>query len=350
MPPLYWLEQEDELSSANLTVLAETVDPTDDGNLVWDTFLPRRDVDSVVLNTQTTSRMRPTADRREWNQRPRKSALRLPKRGELEMTPIEASFSIREREIQRLRERVGNNQQAFRDLIGADVPARTVAITEEVWRRVEVDAWTSWGLGQVTVKNPQDGSTITVSYGFAAERYTTAPTAWNDAGVNAYDLLLIWLAEQRSLVGAVEGVMLRQATFNAIQADAPNSIGTSVPRLTLRQLEERIQDELGSAFRFVINERTLDLYTDGGATLSTVKLWPSQRVAVIPAGGIIGNTDIAPVHRGFDFSEADRATDVNGVRCFSEIEANGRGYTVEAQLNAFPNPNENKLGVINAGV
>lgn len=350
MPPLNWMEEEAELTSAALTVLAQTVDPTDDGQLLWDTFMPRDDVDSVELKNITTTTFRPTADRREWNQRPRKSIVRLPKRAELEMTPIEASFSIREREMQKLRERVGRNQELLRELIGISVPERTIGITKECYNRVEVDAWTAWSLGQVTVKNPQDGSTITVSYGFGGTHYLTAGTAWNNGGVNAYDLLLVFLADARAVIGNVSGVMLRQATFNAIQADAPNAIGTSVPRLTLRQIEERIQDELGSDFRFAINERTLDLYADGGGALSSVKLWPTGRVAAIPAGGKIGTTAFAPVARAFDFADATNKIDVNGVSVFKEIEANGRGLTVEAQINAFPNPDANKIYVSNVGV
>jgi major capsid protein E len=350
MPPLNWLEEEEELSSAGLTVLAQTVDPTDNGELLWDTFLPREDVESVELKTITPSTFRPTADRREWEQRPRKSVLRLPKTAELEMTPIEASFSVREREMQKLRERVGPNQAALREIIGASIPDRTKAIVQEVYRRIEVDAWTAWALGQVTVKNPQDGSTITVSYGFSGTRYFNAPTAWNNGGVNAWDLLLVFLADARIQVGNIDGVMLRQATFNEIQKDAPNDIGTNTPRLTLRQMEQRIQDEIGSSFRFVINEKTLDLYTDGGATLSSVKLWPTGRVAAIPAGGRIGRTAFAPVGRAYEFANAENAIDVNGVNVFREIEGNGRGFTVEAQANAFPNPNENKLYVVNAGV
>jgi hypothetical protein len=350
MPPLNWLEEEEELTSAGLTVLAQTVDPTDNGELLWDTFMPRDDVESVELKTITPSTFRPTADRREWNQRPRKSVLRLPKTAELEMTPIEASFSIREREMQKLRERVGANAEALREMIGARVPERTIAITQEVYRRIEVDAWTAWSLGQVTVKNPQDGSTITVTYGFSGARYFNAPTAWNNGGVNAYDLLLAFLADARVKVGNFEGVMLRQATFNEIQKDAPNSFGEVVPRLTLRDLERRIQDELGTAFRFVINEKTLDLYTDGGATLSSVKLWPTGRVAVIPSGGRVGRTAFAPVGRAYDFANAENAIDVNGVNVFREVEGNGRGLTVEAQANAFPVPDENRLYVVNAGV
>jgi hypothetical protein len=355
MPPLNWIEEEAGLDSASLTVLAQEVNPTDDGELLWNTFMPRRDVDSTTLKSLTANTFRPVADRREWNQRGRKSIVRLPKTAELEMTPIEEGFTIGEYELQKLGERARGATsipEAIRNIIRVEVPQRTEDAAAAVYRRIELDAWTAWSLGQVTAKNPQNGDTLTVSYGFSASRMFNAPTAWNDAGVNAYDLLLAFLQDARALVGNVSGVMLRQATFNAIQADAPNAIGTNTPRLTQRALEERLEDELGSAFNFVINERTLDVKTDGGGTVSNVKVWATGRVAAIPAagGGIIGSMDFAPVIRAYEFANEDNGIDVNGVQAFRETENGGRSLTVEVQANAFPNPNENRIYVVNAGV
>jgi hypothetical protein len=219
------------------------------------------------------------------------------------------------------------------------------------YRRIEADAMTAWALGQISVKNPQDGSVTTVGLQMSASRYTTAATAWNDPTQNAYNNLMTWLDSATDLVGPIVGVMLRRATLLEIKADAPPAIpgGTE---LTMRQLEDRIEQERGSAFRFVINEDSLDFFTDGGLEVVRTKVWPSMRIAAIPEGETVGFTAFAPVVRAYELSRnaPTAGIDVRGQTVFYEQENGGRHLTVEAQVNALPVPNEQRIAVINVGV
>jgi hypothetical protein len=83
-----------------------------------------------------------------------------------------------------------------------------------------------------------------------------------------------------------------------------------------------------------------------------VKVWPAQHVAAIPAGNAIGSTAFAPVVRAWDLSSQspDAGVDVRGITIYHEIKNGGRELTVEGQFNPMPDPNEQKLYVIDAGV
>jgi hypothetical protein len=349
-----WLAQERKLTNASLTVRAQAISPNDEGRLLWDAFFPRRDVDSVKIGDVITNiDFRPVADRREWNTRGRMIPLRTPVTGRLEMVPIETFFKVAEREIQELEERTLGNEALFRQIIGATIPDRTDALAQANFRRIEIDAFTAWALGQVTVMDPVRGATSTVSYGFNSARYEVAGTAWNNGAVNAYNLFLAWLARATDLVGPISGVMLRLATLNEIKNDAPNPFSNVAGiALTRAQLEQRIQDELGSAFQFFVNENTQDIFTDGGIETVRTKVWPTGIIAAVPSGDQVGYTAFAPVARAFEVSRAtpEAKIDVRGQSVFIETGNNGRDLTVECQVNAFTVPNENRIAVVNAGV
>lgn len=354
MADFTWLAAEEDLSPTALTVRAQTVDPTDQGRLLWDGFMPRRDVETTKIASLSTLDIRLSADRREWNQRGRFIPLDTPPRKELEWVPIESYFTIEEKEINDLQQRVVGNQALFREIIQSRIPARTEMLAAANWRRLELDVFSAWATGAITSQDPQTGSTQVVDYGFEAARYTTAATAWDDGGENAYDLLLTWLETAIAAVGPIEGVMLRLATRNAIQVDAPNPMPGAATglKVMLPVLEQRIQDELGSPFRFFTNENTIQTFDNGGTARSTVKVWPAQTVAVVPAGLIVGNTAFAPVTRAFDISAQtpDAGIDVRGVTVYHEAGNAGRELTVEAQINPMPDPDEQKMYVIDAGV
>ena len=354
MPDFTWLAEEEELTAAALTVRAQLVDQTDQGRLLWDQFMPRRNVDQTKLSVLTTRDVRITSDRREWNTRGRFIPIFTPPRKEMEWIPIEAYFRVEEQEIQALMNEVRGNQALFRREIAARIPDRTdVAVTAN-YRRLELDVFSAWALGQITYMNPQTGVTTTVSYGFDAGRYQTAGTAWNDVGVNAYNEFMAWWEDAWEEMGALEGVMLRLATRNAIQADAPNPMPGAITGLTptLTQVEQRIQDETGRPFRFFVNENTVETFTDGGVARSTVKVWPAEKVAAIPAGFNLGNTAFAPVVRAYDISNQvpDAGIDVRGQTVYHEVGNGGRDLTIEAQFNPMPDPDEQRMFVIDAGV
>jgi hypothetical protein len=349
-----WLAQERKLTNAALTVRAQQISPNDEGRLLWDAFFPRRDVPSVKIgDIMNTIDFRPVADRREWNARGRLIPMRTPTSGRLEMIPIESFFKIGEREIQELEEATLGNEGVFRQVIGAQIPDRTDALAQANFRRVEIDAFTAWALGQVTVMDPVRGGTATVSYGFNAARYEVAGTAWNNGAVNAYNLFLAWLARAVDLVGPIQGVMLRLATLNEIKNDAPNPFSNVAGiALTRAQLEQRIQDELGSQFQFFVNENTQDIFTDGGIEVARTKVWPTGIIAAVPAGDQVGYTAFAPVARAFEVSRAtpEAKIDVRGQTVYLETGNAGRDLTVECQVNAFTVPNENLIATVNAGV
>jgi len=354
MPDFTWLAAEEALTPTALTVRAQTIDPTDQGRLLWDIFMPRRDVDQTKLASLSTQDVRISSDRREWNARGRYIPLLTPPTAELEWVPIEGYFKLEEKEINDLMNEVRGNQALFRSIVGARIPQRTDALAMANYRRLELDCMRAWANGEIISMNPQTGETFTVSYGFSGSRYTTAGTAWDDGGVNAYNLFLIWLQSAYEACGPLNGAMMRLATRNAIVADAPNAMAGAISGLlpTVAATELRIQDETGRPFRFFINENTLDTFDDGGIDRSTVKVWPAQKVAAVPAGNAVGSTAFAPVIRAYDISAQtpEAGIDVRGITVYHDIAGTGRELTVEGQFNPMPDPDEQKLFVIDAGV
>lgn len=345
---LTWLSELEDVSPGALTVRAQALSINDQGRLVWDVFFPREDVDSTKLSELTTTDFRPAADRREWNQRGRLIPLKTPSIKDLEMVPIEAYFTVDELEMQRLNERLLGNAELIREQIGVSIPRRTDGLVTSDYRRIEVDVFNAWANGEIAARDPQTGRIVTTSFGFPAARYTTAATAWNGA-VNAYDEFIAFLEAAQDEVGAIEGAVMRLATLNVIKADAPQP---DAIELTRAQLQQRVQDELGTAFRIVTLENTVEVFNDGGTATTQTKIWPAQKVAVIPAGTMVGTTKFAPVSRAFEVSRAEPEAqiDVRGVTVYHETANGGRELTVEAQVNAFPVPDEQKLFVIDAGV
>ena len=354
MPDFTWMAEAEELSPAALTVRAQTVDPTDAGRLLWDAFMPRRNVDQTKLASLSTRDVRIVTDRREWNARGRYVNLVTPPRRELEWIPIEGYFKLEEKELNDLLNEVRGNQELFRRIISARIPDRTDMLATANYRRLELDVFEAWTQGQITAMNPQTGVTFTVDYGFDANRYQTAATAWNDVGLNAYEEFLAWYADAFQAVGPLAGAMMRLATRNAIAEDAPNpAVGAPAGlRPTITQVEQRIQDELGMPFQFFLNESTMEPYADAGLARQTVNVWPAQVIAAVPAGFQVGTTAFAPVTRAYDLSNQvpEAGTDIRGQTVYHEVGNGGRELTIEAQFNPMPDPDERKLYVINVGV
>lgn len=344
-----WIEEVEELSSAALTVLAQTVSPNDDGRLLWDAFFPREDVDSVDLQDLFTTDDRPAADRREWNARGRLIPVITPEMRKMSMVPIEAYDTIAEKEIQKLMEGSFGNQQILMDQIGVRLPARAERLAMADYRRLELDAFHAWALGTIIQVNPQKGNTYTASFGFDSARYTTASPTWV-AAANAYDAFLAFLEDGIEAVGPIIGAVMRLATFREILADSPDlPMGV---KMTRAQLADRLQQDLGSPFQFYVLENTVDQFTDGGVTTAATKIWPAEQVAVVPQGTMVGRTAFAPVARAMELARQvpDARIDVKGVTVYREAANAGRQLTLEAQLNAMPIPNEQKCFVTDAGV
>lgn len=351
MADFSWLAKMDALSPAGLTVRAQTLSPNDGGRLRWDIFFPRVDVDSVNLEDIVTLDERPVADRREWNGPGRYIPLLTPDQRKMTIIPVEAYDKIGEYEMQRISEGAIGNQAIFQQVVGSRIPNRVDRLVMANYRRLEVDAFKAWATGTIVQRNPQDASkTFTASFGFNSARLQTAGTAWNDNSVNAYDEFLAWLQDAIDAVGPIQGVILRQATRAEIQKDAPDL--PNQVKMTRAQLEARVQDDLGSPFRFIEFEDSLDIYNDGGTATTRTKIWPAQKIAVIPASTSVGATAFAPVIRAFDLARQvpDAGIDLRGQTIFYDAQYVGKELEIQAQVNAMPVPDEAKVYVIDVGV
>lgn len=350
MSTFSWTNTIEELSPAALTVRAQTISPNDNGRLKWDMFFPRVNVDSVDLEDVTTLDYRPASDRREWNQRGRLIPIKTPTTRKVSIVPIEANYLWGEYELQKLNERTMGNAAIIADIMQATVPGRVDALAMANYRRLEVDAFTAWALGTITQRNPQNAAeTFAASFGFDAGRYQTAGTAWNDFGLNAYDELLDWLDDGISAVGAIRGIVSRRNFIKEVLADAPDLAGGV--KMTLVQLEQRIQDDLGSDFRFYPMEDTVEIFDDGGTATTSTKVWAAEKIAAVPAGTTVGNAAFAPVIRAMDIARQlpQAKIDTNGQTAFYEEHNGGRELTLEVQVNPIPVPDEQKMWIMDVG-
>lgn len=347
---LSWLAGEDSLTSAALTVRAQTISPNDVGRLYWPAFFPRVNVNSTRINDIVTIDFRPVADRREWNKRGRQVHLKTPDTRLAEMIPIESYFKVEEQEIQRLVEQTMGNEALFRSVIGARIPERTDSLVGANWRRLEIDAMSAWATGSIVVRDPQGAAADkTVSLGFAAARYLNT-AAWTALGADHYARFIAFMEDAIDMIGPVEGAVMRLGTFKAIQAAAPQGI-MAVP-LTRQQVQDRVSQDLGMPFSFMVIEDSHDVYTDGGLAVTRTKVWADQQVAAVPAGLQTGRTYFAPVARAYEIlaSAPDSGIDLNGNTVYREVANGAREATIECQVNALTIPDEQKVYVIDAGV
>lgn len=345
-----WTETVDDLSPAALTVRAQAVSPNDDGRLKWDTFFPRQAVDSVDLKDVTTLDYRPASDRREWNQRGRLIPIKTPTRREVSIVPIEGTYKWGEKELQKLAERTNGNAAIVAQIMQSSVPDRIMAIAKANYRRLELDTFEAWALGTVTQRNPQNAAeTFQASFGFDAGRYQTAGTAWNDDTLNAYDELLDWLDDAEDACGPIRGIVCRRNFVKEVLSDAPDLAGGA--QMTFVQLEQRISDDFGSAFRFYVMEDSVEVFTDGGTATTSTKVWAAEKIAAVPAMTTVGYAAFAPVIRAMDIARQlpQAKIDVNGQTAFYEEYNNGRELAVEVQVNAMPVPDEQKMFIMDVG-
>lgn len=346
-----WWQTEKTISPVAMTVLAQSIDPTNRDELDWDVFFPRQNVGSVDLQSITATENRFVSDRREWGARGRRIPELTPVVRPVSIIPVEANKAINEYEMQKLSEAAGTNQEIFRRMAEISIPDRVRNCVRANYRRIQVDCFTAWSTGIITQKNPETGTTYAATQLSDATRYLTAATAWNDASVNAYDLFLAWVSAAQVKVGTVVGAITKLAVYNAILTDAPD-LGNGV-LMTRGQLEQRIEADLGFPFRFVLNDKTGEVFTDGGTATTTTQYWPAGRIAAIPAGGQVGYTAFAPVKRAQDLvSQVGPAPgiDVNGMVVYYEESNGGRELDIEVQCNPLPVLDANKIYSTATGV
>lgn len=342
-----YLNSVEGLRAIDRTVSAQMVTPGDAGDMTYQTFFPRQDVRSVKIGDITIGNFRPVASRREWNGPGRIIPLRTPTVRDTEIIPVESYFTLGEREMQTLVEQTDNNQDLILGRMGADLPGRTDGLAEADQRRIELDSCTLWATGSLVQDDPQTGRTYSTSFGFDAARMQTAGVPWTSG--TAYANFMAWLADGESRF-SIGGVRLRQATYNAIEAGAPNLLNGYRP--TMRDIQARITDTRGRAFAFFIDEGTLDVPVDGGIDFASTKRWLAGRIAAIPASGVVGRTAFAPVVRAaeLDRNFPDAGIDRNGVTIYYASLNEGKGAKVSAQVNALSIPSEDNLFVISVGI
>ncbi len=361
MPLLNWIAAQRELSQVALTVQVQALDPTLQNRLLWDAFMPRRDVDSTDINVLLEElEVEYTSERREWNARGRPLPARAPGTKRLEMIPIETYFKIYEKEINDLANRFLGNDRLIQQYVQPRIPERTLRLGRANLRRVEKDTFDAWSVGTITRRNPQLGHLAqTFSYGIDPLRYPVKATAWSDVGLNAFNEFIKEIAIADLMIGVTQGCIMRQATWDAIAADATAAISVSsvfpLLRMTRREVEARIRDEIGRDFTVIIFEDTLTVFLDGGLlNTSTVKRWPAEKIGFIPQAnnGQVGYNAFAPVNRGYDLSSQvpNAGIDVRGQTVYHEIENGGRGLNVECQVTEMPVPIENLIYVPDVGV
>lgn len=345
-----WIAQLEGLSPAELTVRAQAISPNDNGQLKYDIFFNRRNVNSTRLKEITANKKRYASGRREWNTDGRLIPLNTPNVADMNMLPLEAYFPIGEEEMQYLDEGARGNQQVVVDAIGADVPTRVDELVESNFRQLELDCFEAWTKGTITAKDPATGIARTSSYGFSSARYELAGTAWNDSGVNAYTLFVAAAKRAVDALGGISGVLTRSTIIDAIVADAPAPANGGFP-FTLADITKRIQDTLGTGFSFLTMENSVEVFTDGGITSAAQKVLPAGIAAFLPASGIIGDVAYAPVVRARDIANRvpEASIDVRGQTVYYIEENGGKGLKVQAQANMFPVPNENNIFVVQTG-
>jgi hypothetical protein len=359
MPTATWMGAEDALTSAELTVRAQAVPPDNTGELFWDAFFETRDVRSpTIRNILAQEEIRYTADRREMNARGRLIPFDMVGTELITITPIESYFRLEEAEINELFFQAQGNTDTFRRLVGVELPDRVDRLARANNRRVEVDCFRAWTTGTLISRNPQLGHVSqTFSYGIDPTRINTAATAWDDPGENAYALFRSWFRTAEQNVGRIEGVVLRQAVYDAIMEDAASAITIGlIPTLTLTrdEFERRVRSELNRPnFRFFIMESTLTEFADGGVNnLTEVELWPEGFIGAIPAVGAPGFVAYAPVKRAYEISRAvpEAKIQLNRNTVYVESGGNGRNVTYECQMFAMPILREDKIFVTDTGV
>lgn len=335
------------ITSGELTVRERVRIANNPLNLRYPIFFPVRPVRSVKLTEVYTNDHRPTADRRVWNAPGRLITHVSPKIRETSIRPVEAYANFGEEEIQKLLESTQGNQAIMKTLVGADVSSTAMMLSDAVERRIELDAFSAWLSGSVTTKNPQTGVTETHSLGFSGSRYVSDD--WSGAN-NAWDGFIAAAQAAEDLLGALSAVGMRRATWNKIKADAPNPYNSGSV-VTNAQLRQMIDEEM-PGLRVLIDERTVEVYTDGGVTTTTTNIWTAQKVAFIPQGGLIGETLDAPVARAFEVLQGapEPQNLLQGVAIFSHAQNEGKTLRVEGQRNALAVPNENAVLVYSVSV
>lgn len=336
----------EQLDPAALTVRAQQFSPFDEPQYHWPMFAERDDILTTRLAEIGAVDFRPAASRRAWDAPglqivPRTGAT---KTGDID--PIEAWFGLGEKEIQRAMEGSGGNAAVALDVLGASIPRRTDKIVEATWNKLDLDFFTAWATGAITVDDPETAQTYSVSFQIPAGRFVANATTLALA-TNAFDDAVGHCRAAQALGVQPAGLLGSSDRILEIVKDMPVANVYTMRRPTVSDAEDWFAAEFGVDFKFVRADWHLDLKDRTTHNYTSTRIWPQTRMAVIPVGNV-GSVKIAPVYRAMQLvSEIPEAgIDRNGVFVNAEAENGGKSLKVAAQLNAIPWPNENQIYVV----
>lgn len=337
----------EELSPTYLTLRERARLELNPNDLRWRVQAPIRRVNSIKIGEFTTVDFRPAGGRRDWHAQPREIPQVLGTPRTWEMIPVNPSRTWNERDLQLLQERAqtprGGFVQAMYDegiIDDVDTTATTLANASDV--QVERDWYQSWFYNLLTVKDTKSNKAATVAIGNDASRYVAAPSTFA-AAANAYTMFIDLLRDARTKLGSLGGVRFRQSLLTQILLDAPAVNGD---RATLASLRQRLSDEGLGEIALTVDERTYHDFVDGGSAYTEQFYVPSDRMAVVPANGVVGTTYVAPVTRAWKYVDPSRVSDVRDFTIFHDSRDGGRTLVQEAQINALSIPNEQFVYVV----
>jgi len=344
-------------SAAAMTVRAQAVAAENPDELRWDIFAMRGEANSLKFSESSDVDFRFVAERRPYNTRGIEMPEKFGTMREFMHLPIQAKKTIDEEEIEGLGAAT-EDERILLELLGATIPGRTDKMTRADYRRLEMDFFWGWATGMITAKNFLSKVVALVSFGYAADRYKSAATPWDDAGVNAWEALIAWYRMEKNRLGGGEGVYLSGAVMEAVREDAPVNQQTGLP-LGDTELAALAAGQTGGQFRFVVDDRVADVPAaadaegfDPDTGTAPKRYWPVGACAVIPSGVRVGEVKFSPVRRASDVSGSAPNAKVSNrdVTIVFVPNADETQLEMQAQLNAYPAFDERKISVVDTGI
>ena len=346
--PFDFLGKVTGLTAADLTVREQARLAQNPLELRYRAIFPRAEATSLTVSQLTRPDTRFAAEYREFNADGREIPEVLGPKVEANLVPMTATHHIDEKRLAKLRAPNPRIARLVEDGVIGDVRTWPTRLANAVDWGTEYTAFTMWATNTITVKDPKTGTSTTVSSGISTDRYITESTAWNDGSVNAYDRLLFRLGEAQRLMGSVGAVRMRRATAEAVRADAPN--GPNALRPTIANIADRLSEEGFGQITLIIDERTVNVFDDGGSAYTPTNLIPAEKVLFQPADGIVGATYDFPATRAYDYVSQDHRVNLNDTVVWYSEQNNGKTLLIEAEAIRLSLTDEQRVYVVDAGV
>lgn len=349
------LIQDPRRSQALATARAQRVVANVNQTLRWPAFFTRTSSQSMKLTKSTNSTFQFVAERRPYDTRGIEMPEKVGALTEMIHLPIQVRKTYGEEDVIALGLPVSAEAAAL-EALGLTFDDTLDRLARADALRVEFDALRAWHSGDILAKNFATKVTALVSFGVDAARYETASTAWDDAGVNAWNEFVAWARLWSGELGGLGGAYMSGADLEVIRADAPVNTQTGLP-LGNDDLGNLVGSQIGGAFRFVTDDRRFDVSDatpdDIATTTSKQRVWPIGKVAAIPAGNVpIGTVEFVPVTRAGDLAAQVPEAKIqrDDVTIIYVTNDDGTSLEVQAQLNAYPDLDHASIAVMNTGV